>query len=38
VAQGALVLGKAVARRVPPELPNRARGFAAVSARPPARA
>ena len=38
VAQCALVLGKAVALRVPPEMPNLARWFAAVSARPTARA
>ncbi len=38
VAQCALVLGKAVGLRVPAELPNLARWFAAVSARPTARA
>ncbi|MBN8490227.1 MAG: glutathione S-transferase family protein [Burkholderiales bacterium] len=38
VAQCALVLGKAVALRVPAEMPNLARWFAAVSARPTARA
>ena len=38
VAQCALVLGKAVALRVPPEMPHLARWFAAVSARPTARA
>ena len=38
VAQCALVLGKAVGLRVPPGMPNLARWFAAVSARPTARA
>lgn len=38
VAQSALVLGKAVALRVPAEMPHLARWFAAVSARPTARA
>ncbi|MEI6321044.1 MAG: glutathione S-transferase family protein [Pseudomonadota bacterium] len=38
VAQCALVLGKAVGLRVPPEMPNLARWFATVSARPTARA
>ena len=38
VAQCALVLGKAVGLRVPPELPHLSRWFAAVSARPTARA
>jgi glutathione S-transferase len=38
VAHCALVLGKAVGLRVPPEMPNLARWFAAVSARPTARA
>lgn len=38
VAQCALVLGKAVGLRVPAEMPNLARWFAAVSARPTARA
>jgi glutathione S-transferase len=38
VAQCALVLGKAVGLRVPPEMSHLARWFAAVSARPAARA
>ncbi len=38
VAQCALVLGKAVGLRVPPEMTHLARWFAAVSARPTARA
>jgi glutathione S-transferase len=38
VAQCALVLGKAVGLRVPPEMNHLARWFAAVSARPTARA
>ena len=38
VAQCALVLGKAVGLRVPAEMPHLARWFAAVSARPTARA
>ena len=37
-AQCALVLGKAVGLRVPAEMPHLARWFAAVSARPTARA
>ena len=38
VAQCALVLGKAVGLRIPPEMSHLARWFAAVSARPTARA
>jgi glutathione S-transferase len=38
VAQSAFVLGKAVALRIPPEMAHLSRWFAAVSARPTARA
>jgi glutathione S-transferase len=38
VAQCAFVLGKAAGLRIPPEMTHLARWFAAVSARPTARA